>query len=153
MSLQPTITRNLLYAGIGFAAGACIAGVVFSGPKAADSKPTTSSSASPGFATNAQSGGSSTEPSSLADAPTTDKEAKLFGAFRDPNDMRRISAMYDAANALTLEEIPGLIAKIRSMPPDAREALMPVVLARWAQFDPKAAGDYLITLKDRNGRD
>ena len=83
----------------------------------------------------------------------TEKEGRFFSAFREQDDLKRTHDLVDAAGALSLEEIPGLIARIRAMPPDAREMLMPYAISRWAQMDPKAAGDYLVTLTDKNGRD
>ncbi len=86
-------------------------------------------------------------------AGASDKESRFFSAFREQDDLKRTHDLVDAAAALSMEEIPGLIARIRAMPPDAREMLMPYAISRWAQMDPKAAGDYLVTLTDKNGRD
>ncbi len=83
----------------------------------------------------------------------TEKESRFFSAFREQDDLKRTHDLVDAAAALSMEEIPGLLARIRTMPPDAREMLMPYAISRWAQMDPKAAGDYLVTLTDKNGRD
>ena len=83
----------------------------------------------------------------------TEKESRFFSAFREPDDLKRTHDLVEAAGALSMEEIPGLIARIRSMPPDVREMLMPYAISRWAQMDPKAAGDYLVSLADKNGRD
>ncbi len=83
----------------------------------------------------------------------TDKETRFFSAFREPDELKRTHDLVEAANALSLEELPGLIARIRTMPPDAREVLMPYAISRWAQMDPRAAGNYLVTLTDKNGRD
>ena len=83
----------------------------------------------------------------------TEKETRFFSVFREQDDLKRTHDLVDAAAALSMEEIPGLIARIRAMPPDAREMLMPFAISRWAQLDPKAAGDYLVSLTDKNGRD
>ncbi len=83
----------------------------------------------------------------------SEKETRFFSAFREPDDLQRTHDLVEAAGALSPEEIPALLARIRTLPPDARELLMPYAISRWAQFDPRAAGDYVVSLTDKNGRD
>ena len=83
----------------------------------------------------------------------TEKETKFFSAFREPDDLKRMHDLVEAASVMSIEEMPALVARIRSMPPDAREMLMPFAISRWAQLDPKAAGDCLVSFTDKNGRE
>src|SRR5687768_17518808 len=44
-------------------------------------------------------------PGAFATIAANDKEARLFAALRDPNDLRRNAGLYAAAHDITMEEL------------------------------------------------
>ena len=113
----------------GFAAGYFVGGG--SGVSSAKSPRGAADAPAPAGKMPAQSGdvsvaGSAAEKSAqfASVSGATDKETRFFSAFREPDDLKRTHDLVDAAASLSLDELPGLLARIRTMPPDAREMLM-----------------------------
>jgi hypothetical protein len=76
------------------------------------------------------------------------RESAIVAALREPNDMRRTHDLMEAVGRMGLSEISSALARARDLPAPDREALAPVLVARWAEIDPAAAARFTLTLPE-----
>jgi hypothetical protein len=77
-------------------------------------------------------------------------ESSLASLLRTPNEFQRAHDLYEAVSKMTPEEIAAAITTAQRLPAQDRNVLLPMLAARWAESDPRAAAQFALNFSDRN---
>ena len=75
----------------------------------------------------------------------------LLSAMQLPNDLRRFRGMFTAIEQVGADDIQAALELAKKQKGDERRFLVPLIVARWAEFDPQGAASFALTMDAGSG--
>jgi hypothetical protein len=144
-------TFKFVFAAAGFSVAGWLVGFFMSDRAPAPTEPAqTKASAEPASTAlaNLPSGRSARDMPKSKNKQARNSESAIFAALREPNELRRLHDLMEAVSEMGIDEISSTLVLAQKLSAQEQKSLMPVLVARWAELDPAAAAQFVLTLPE-----